>query len=316
MYRPTHITGIFGALILMLCIQASHADNATWKRHPQSGDWNTKTNWTPAHVPNGSAGVATFALSNNTSVSISANTEVSGITFTSAATSPYTISESTGLTFTVSGTGITNNSATLQTFVTGPVPFGEHWAAGRIVFSNSATAGANIAYVNNGTFGFEGNEMIFKNNSTGGSAYISNLGVMQFLDRSTAGSAYIENEYGGFIQFAGQSTAGTAGILDFTGSGLLFRERSTAGNATIGAYDSGYFQFSDSASAGNATIYTYSDSRFDGHSTAGNATITVGDVGFGGSIIFTDFSTGGTAAITLLPSLPGVGAPSWRWIIM
>ena len=64
MNRPTNITRIFSALILMLCIHASDAGSATWKRNARSGDWNTKTNWTPAHVPNASADTATFDLSN------------------------------------------------------------------------------------------------------------------------------------------------------------------------------------------------------------------------------------------------------------
>ena len=104
---------------LIFCLAGfARAGNATWKRNARSGDWNTKTNWTPAHVPNGAADTPTFALSNTTNVSISANTEVDGITFTSAATNPYTITASPGLTLTISGAGITNNSGTAQKFVT------------------------------------------------------------------------------------------------------------------------------------------------------------------------------------------------------
>src|SRR6478609_2013897 len=96
-----HVSAIVSALILMLCVHASNGSNGTWKRNPRSGDWNTKTNWTPAHVPNGAA-----------------NTEVNGITFTAAATNPYTITANPGLTLTISGVGITNNSGTTQNFVT------------------------------------------------------------------------------------------------------------------------------------------------------------------------------------------------------
>jgi len=70
---------------------------AQWDLDPISGDWNTAANWTPMGVPNGPADTATFALSNTTNVSISANTEVNGITFTSAATNPYTITASASL---------------------------------------------------------------------------------------------------------------------------------------------------------------------------------------------------------------------------
>ena len=68
MNRPTHITGVIGVLILMLCIHASFAGSATWKRNARSGDWNTKTNWRSATVPNGSADTATFAHSNTTAI--------------------------------------------------------------------------------------------------------------------------------------------------------------------------------------------------------------------------------------------------------
>jgi hypothetical protein len=95
----------------------TYAISAQWDLDPVSGDWNTAANWTPNEVPNGPADVATFALSKNTDVSISANTEVNGITFTSAATNPYTITASPGLTLTISGVGVTNNSGITQNFV-------------------------------------------------------------------------------------------------------------------------------------------------------------------------------------------------------
>jgi len=65
------------------------AINAQWDLDPISGDWNSAANWTPLGVPNGPTDTATFALSNTTNISISANTEVNGITFTSAAESLY-----------------------------------------------------------------------------------------------------------------------------------------------------------------------------------------------------------------------------------
>src|SRR5437868_11117061 len=141
MYHPTHITEIFGALILMLCIQDGDAGSATWDLNPTSGDWNTATNWTPPTVPNGSADTATFALSNTTNVSISADTEVDGITFTPAAPG-YTVTGSSQLfmNLTLNGAGITNNSGTTQKFVT--------LGGGRIYFTNSATAGISTTFTN------------------------------------------------------------------------------------------------------------------------------------------------------------------------
>ena len=81
---------------------SARAGSATWDLDPTSGDWNTAANWTPVTMPNGRADIATYGLSNVTNVSISANTKVNGITFTSAATNPYTISANSGLTLTIS----------------------------------------------------------------------------------------------------------------------------------------------------------------------------------------------------------------------
>ena len=103
------IAATIGSVLISLLTDHAQAGTATWKRNPRSGDWNTKTNWRPATVPNGSADTATFAPSNTTAISISANTELNGITFTAAATNPYTITANPGLTFTISGMGITNN---------------------------------------------------------------------------------------------------------------------------------------------------------------------------------------------------------------
>src|SRR5437660_9725826 len=108
--------------LMFLVSAVVYADSAQWNLNPTSGDWNTATNWTPATVPNGSADAATFALSNTTNVSISANTEVNAITFAAAATTPYTISLGTSHVFplglNLSGAGIMNNSVTMQNFVT------------------------------------------------------------------------------------------------------------------------------------------------------------------------------------------------------
>src|SRR4030095_9269858 len=46
-----------------------------------------------------------FVRSNTTEVSISANTEVNGITFTSAATNPYIVTVNPHVTLTLGGTG-------------------------------------------------------------------------------------------------------------------------------------------------------------------------------------------------------------------
>jgi autotransporter-associated beta strand protein len=285
--------------LMFLVPSVTYALSAQWDLDPVSGDWNTPANWTPVGVPNGPADIATFGLSNTTGVSISAHTEVNGITFTPAATNPCTITANPGLTLTISGAGITNNSGITQNFVTAIDAFGN---SGTIVFSNSATAGTKVAYANNGSGLFGGvGQMIFKNNSTAGSANIDNVGFVQFLNRSTAGSANILNEsgqeFGGVTQFLDRSTAGNANIVNEFGV-LIFSGSSSAGNATIANSDLSLgLQFSGTSSADNATIVNLGGISFIESSTAGNATIiTAGP--FGG-ISFDGSSRGGTAQIGL-----------------
>src|SRR6266699_6058401 len=99
--------------LMLLLPTVAYGISAQWDLDPISGDWNTAANWTPMGVPNGPADVATFGLSHTTDVSISADTEVNSIVFTPTATNPYTITASAGLTLTISGAGITNNSGTI-----------------------------------------------------------------------------------------------------------------------------------------------------------------------------------------------------------
>src|SRR5258708_5126506 len=88
------------ALGLLLSLQSTHTGSATWNLNPTSGDWNTAANWTPATVPNGPIDTATFAVSNTPNVSISADTEVTGMTFNPNA-SGFTITAAPGFTLTV-----------------------------------------------------------------------------------------------------------------------------------------------------------------------------------------------------------------------
>ena len=96
------------AIILTLSLGALnviYADSATWNANPIDNNWNNPANWTPNTVPNGPNDVATFAVSNQTDVTISASTEVNELVFSPGA-SDFTIDVTEGKTFTISGTGI------------------------------------------------------------------------------------------------------------------------------------------------------------------------------------------------------------------
>src|SRR5919201_3326123 len=158
---------ILAALTVVLT-QVAYAGSATWLASPPTGNWNHAANWTPATVPNGPSDTATFATSNTTSVSLSANTEVNGIAFNAGA-SGFTIAVAPTLILTVSGAGIVNNSGGAQNFVTVVDSAGN---IGSTVFSNSATAGRLAAFPNNG-----------------GTVSGASGGITRFSDTSTAGNA-------------------------------------------------------------------------------------------------------------------------------
>jgi len=61
------------------------AGSAAWKLNPTNGDWNTAANWTPMSVPNAHADMATFGASNQTTISLSNDVDVSEILFSAGA---------------------------------------------------------------------------------------------------------------------------------------------------------------------------------------------------------------------------------------
>src|SRR3989442_10469749 len=157
-FKTTFIVGLLPTFLLLLTIQSSHAGSATWKASPATGDWNTATNWTAGGPPNGTADTATFATSNKTSVSLSADTEVNGIVFNAGA-SAFTITASSTFGLIISGVGITNNSGIVQNFVTLlDQNLGNNFV---IQFRNSATAGSLTAFTHNGGVDTQGETDFF-----------------------------------------------------------------------------------------------------------------------------------------------------------
>jgi autotransporter-associated beta strand protein len=310
--RKTFLQTILAVVISVLAPIVAHAGSATWDLNPGSGDWNTAANWTPMTVPNASTDTAIFDLSHRSNISISANTQVNSIVFDSGATSPFTITASPGFTLTLSGTGITNNSGTTQNFATAVNGAG---SVGLILFKNTATAGSETSFTNNGSAGFfvVGGQTQFFDSATasngtftnnGGTAFSAFGGQAVFKDSSTASNGTINNNGGtAFSAFGGQA---------------VFKDSSTAGNATIknnGATvslaDGGSTHFFNTSTAGSATINNNGGGRVSGAfggftlfldtSTAGNATInnngaTVSGA-FAGITEFEDTSTAGNATI-------------------
>ena len=280
----------------LLIISMTYAGSATWKLNPTSGSWNTASNWTPATVPNSPSDTATFATSDTTALSFSANVEVNGIVYNSGA-SAFTISVAPPQVLTLSGTGIMNNSGAVQNFTLGTYP-------AEINFTNSATAGTQTTFTNTGgvtEFTGGGHELFSDSSTAAGATFVNNGGTTT-------------NSYGGFITFLGSSSAGNAvitnnGRASDTASGggtTIFQGSATAANAMIinrpngtpiGIVSGGNTTFDEGSTAGTSVITNEGatisgqiggGTNFFGSSTAGNATITCNGgqiAGAGGGIV-------------------------------
>ncbi len=262
--RRGNLLSLTAAATLLLLILASatvFGGSATWKLNPTDGFWGTASNWTPATVPDGPDDTATFNVSNGTGVTLDDETEVNGIVFDSGASSFTTavVCFASFPTFvTISGLGITNDSGITQNFVIGMPDLGNEVDASLIQFTNSATAGNLIAFTNTG----------------GPTHYHPYNGVTSFYDTSRAGTSTFTNN-GSTDVFA------LGGITEFFDS-------ATADSAIVIANGSAVTH-----AAGGST-------NFENTSTAGNATLLVNGGsagGLGGTILFEDDSSGGTARV-------------------
>ena len=254
------------------------AQNATWLNAPTSANFNTAANWTPSAVP---TGTAFFGASNITALSFSRDTSIGGWTFNAGAPA-YTFNTA-GNQLTFTGVGIQGGSATISNTEQLPgIP--------AVTFSNNSTAGS-------ATISNTGPQAIvaFSNNSTAGTATISNTGLLAAatFTNSTAGAATIANtgQYAG-VAFS-NSTAGSATISNTGQSAeVSFSNNSTAGAANITNSATASLFFSNSSTAGSATIANNFVIFFSETSTAGSATIINNS-----NLVFYNASTAGSATI-------------------
>src|SRR5437667_2975263 len=300
---------VAAALLLLAAQRPSLAGSATWDQNPTSGDWNTAANWTPQTVPDTPSDIATFATSNQTQIGISAITGVGGINFNPGADA-FTIISQPGGPFTLSGSGIVNNSGKLQTFV---CESGD--GSGSFFFENSATAGAMTSFA-----GADESNFLFFGTSSAGSAAFDFGGAtlqsfMDFHDSSTAADATITTTLG-VVSFFDSSTAANSHITLSAASALSVEEDAHGGHAVVTciggnqAYPSDIaFQNNATAEEGTYTAIGASTSgemgsliEFTGSATADHATFLInGGMGAGlagASLNFIDTTTAASANIT------------------
>ena len=247
------------AIILTLglgALRAAYADSATWNLSPVDGNWNNAANWTPATVPNGPSDTATFAASNLTAISFSANSvEVAAVVFDVGA-SAFNIVADPAVTFNITGTGIINNSGVTQNFTVAP---SANTHIGTIDFQNAATVGDGTVLTVYGaeTFGVDGGLITFHDTATAANATLISYGaltghevgggVFAFFGSSTAGNAHFEingalasGGFGGGATFNDEASAGNAVFVlnapaapNRDAGGVTFRGNATAANGAF-----------------------------------------------------------------------------------
>lgn len=232
--------------------QSAFSGSATWLTNPASNNWNTATNWTPTTVPNGASDTATFSSSNTTAISLTASVPVDAVVFQPGA-SAFTITPLPGVSLTLGGAGLANNSGATQNFVTGG---DTNFNSGKIIFTNGAAAGSDAVFT-----------------ALGGIRLGGPGGLMQFFGNASAASSTFEvkggearGAQGGRIEFNDSSTAAEslffcrAGGLD-TGGGLVdFADDASGGaanfvleGATFSRSNGGYVIYEDSSGAGQSS---------------------------------------------------------------
>lgn len=289
-------------VLLVSITTTAFAGSATWNLNPATSNWNHAANWTPATVPYGPSDTAAFAFSHTTDVFLSAQPEIDGIVFNAGA-SAFTITVKPALIFTISGSGITNNSGTIQNFVNAANGNGN---AGIISFTNSATAGTGTVFTNNGCLvngGDIGFTAFFDTSTAGSAIFINNGGAVDGADggrtqfyAGTAGNGTFINRgglvtgaYGGTTAF-NSSTADSAtlianaGLNGGMGGEIDFYENSRGHRARIELFGNGHLDISGH----NARGMMVGSIEGDGEIFLGSNTLAVGsnklDTNFSGVI--------------------------------
>jgi autotransporter-associated beta strand protein len=224
--------------------------NATWKKHPLSGDFDEVANWSPATVPDGTA---FFGTSKITDLFISTATNINGLTFNKHA-SHYRFDIPIGKQLAIDSGGIVLKGGSAKFTIVGALTFQSSTAA-------ISTAGKALI-ANHGDLGFG-------NDSTAGRAKITSTDLVGFGSNAVAGSATI-NVSAGVVQFQGHSNAGSATITAGAFASINFFDNSDGANARLIA------QASDTLVGFSGTAGPAGDHKVSAGSIAGAGTFQLG----------------------------------------
>jgi autotransporter-associated beta strand protein len=326
---------LFPVFYVISCLIAAHsfAGSATWSSNPISRDWNTAENWTPNTVPNSPTDVATFDTSAVTKITLTIPFSISinylaSMIFNPGADS-FSIHAVRAQNLQISGDGIVNNSGKTQEFLMnagGSIYFGGAASAGDLtsftvvggaamIFSGTATAGtahfivSDYGHVDffegtagNATFdiGIDGSVDLSTPATAANATFNIAGGTLTFDFAASAEESVIDCSEGGQVIFQNLGTGIVTGSPQVTahGASSSYERPGSIHFAREGRGDQGTYVVEGGTSelARGGTMYVLQSSDLQ------NAHVTVmggTSGGDGGSILFSGYSTGGHASITM-----------------
>jgi len=232
------------------------------------------------------------------------------MTFNSGANA-YAITASATITFTISGTGITNNSGATQKFVADADIGGN---SGTIFFSNAATAGNKTVFTANGgvvSGGFGGTTAFFDSSTASKSTFIANgTAVEGAYGGETAFVANSNSGHSSFTANGGAASGPSGGVTFFNNSASAGNSVFVANGGTASGASGGLTEFAANAMAASGTFTTNAGTvsgagggftEFLDNSTAGNGVFVTNGAtvsrALGGNMVFLDGSTAANATL-------------------
>lgn len=218
----------------LFCPGSAHAQDATWRLNPGSGDFNTGANWTPAAVP---TGTAFFDATSQSAITVGAATTLGGLTFNASAPA-YTITIAPAGSLTFAGAGIVNNSGQAQTLVNQNI----------LAFTNNSTAGNATIVTNIGattdfsaSTGPLGDNRLSAGSIAGAGSYV--LGANELTVGSDGSSTLVSGTISGVGGSLVKTGAGTLALQNnstYSGDTLVQAGRLVASSSTAFSASSNY----------------------------------------------------------------------------
>ena len=299
----TDANGFFAVVTIPLTVTVA---NQTWNGGGADDNWTSNPNWLSGAGPALAGDSVSFDGATRLFPNLNANFSVTGMTFNSGASS-FTNSSASGNFLTLTGSGVTNNSANPQTLNV-PIAMAAaqtfNAASGDLIFSQAVTNGGNLLTV-------IGTSNVIVSGSISGSGGLTKTGngTLTFSSTNTFGAMTVN---GGAVSLTGTitntaidtlgSVAGNA-ILNIAGGNLQAnfnggQPYNSSLNVSANAGAIGDVQMSSGTLAVNRQL-AVGPTGFGGYGQSGGVTTVGGFLALGGTAKGGVFNqSGGTFTLT------------------